>query len=320
LLLAVSVFAARSTTLAAERPPPDAKRIGWLSAGHPPSGIAAYRDVLRQALVGYVRQQQVTFEERDAAGRLERLPALASDLVRLKASVILAAGNEAVRAAKEATSSIPVVMIASDPVVAGLVRSLDQPGANVTGVAFESSELGHQRLQFLRELVPGLSVVFVLRNAASTSSAAEFQAIDTTAQALRLVARPLDVTDFQGLQTLLPKARSEKAEAVLLPAEPWLLSDVQGVVGLMRKLRIPAVYPFREFGEAGGLVAYGPNLLGLYRRAGSYLGRVADGAQPQELPIDRPSRSELVVNVKTAKALGLSVPPSMLGRADHLPG
>jgi putative ABC transport system substrate-binding protein len=280
----------------------------------PSAALASYRDTLRQALVGYAQLRQVPFEERHAAGNAELLPAYASELVRLKVGVIVAAGYDAVRTAMQATNSIPIVALASDPVSMGLVKKLDEPGGNVTGVAFESGELADRRLQILKEFAPKLSVVAVVSPRGSAAAVAELQATTTTAKTLGMIAQPMEAADLR-LQRI---ATGEKVQALIIPTEPWPLADARGLIAVAARLRIPAVYPFSEFADEGGLVAYGPNLVAMYRRAGAYVAKVMTGARPGELPMERPTRSELVVNVRTAKTLGITVPASLLNTADRI--
>lgn len=294
----------------------DAKRVGWLSTAQPSPALAAYREAVRQSLVGHVNLQQLVLEERHAGSRADLLSTYASELVRLKVGAILAIGHDAARAAMQATSTIPIVIIASDVVAGGLVKALDEPGENVTGVAFDSAELGHRRLQILRSLAPKASVVAVLSQRGSAASDAEVQALTTVAQALGITTKPIEGADVRAPRTV--GGAMEKVDAMLVPTEPWLTGDARRVVDLAAKLRLPTLYPFGEFAEEGGLVAYGPNLRAMYRRAGSYVARVLTGTRPRDLPIERPSRSELVVNVRTAKALGVTVPASLLGAADRV--
>jgi putative tryptophan/tyrosine transport system substrate-binding protein len=295
----------------------DARRVGWLSTAQPSPALAAYREALRQGLVGHVNLQQLVLEERHAGPRADLLSTYASELVQLKVAAILAIGHDAARGAMQATSTIPIVIIASDVVAGGLVKTLEEPGGNVTGVAFDSAELGHRRLQILRSLAPKASVVAVLRQRGSAASDAEVQGLTTIAQSLGITARPIEAGDVRVLIRTVTEA-TEKIDAMLVPAEPWLMGEARRVVDLSAKLRLPTVYPFGEFADEGGLVAYGPNLRAMYRRAGSYVARVLTGARPRELPIERPSRSELVVNVRTARTLGVTVPASLLGAADRI--
>ena len=317
VLAVLGLLSLFSTTPAAQTPTVgDGKRIGWLSTDQPSPALASYRDALRQALVGHVNLQRVAFEERHVGNRLEQLRAAAAELARLKVNAFLAVGHEAGRAALQATNSIPIVVLASDPVAAGLVKSLDDPGANVTGVAFDAAELSHRRVQILKELVPKLSTLAVL--GPGGSGTVEVQAITAAAKGLGIEARPLDADNVRTLGLALLATGPGKLDGLLVPVEPWLVADARAVVELTVKHRLPAVYAFAEFTDEGGLVAYGPNLHAMYRRAGSYLGRVVNGVRPRELPVERPSRAELVVNLRAARALGLTVPRSLLGAADRI--
>jgi putative tryptophan/tyrosine transport system substrate-binding protein len=198
-------------------------------------------------------------------------------------------------------------------VTAGLVKALDDPGGNVTGVTFDSAELGHRRLQILRDLVPKASVVALVSQRGSPASDAEVQTLSTIARGLGMTARPMDATEVRALRPVA----TDRIDAMLVPAEPWLLSEARRLVALAARLRLPTIYPFSEFVEEGGLVAYGPSLRALYRRAGAYVAKVVNGARPRDLPLERPSRSELIVNARTARALGLTLPPALHGAADR---
>ncbi len=291
----------------------EAKRVGWLTTAVASPGLGPYRDAIRQALVGHVNLRDLVLEERHTGGRADLLASYAADLVRLKVHAVLAIGHDAARAAIQATSTIPIVIIASDVVGTGLVKALDDPGANVTGVTFDSAELGHRRLQILRELVPRASVVALVSQRGSAASDAEVQTLGTIARGLGMTARPMEATEVRALR---PGA-TNGIDAMVVPAEPWLLGEARRLVELAAKLRLPTMYPFSEFVEEGGLVAYGPNLRALYRRAGAYVAKVVNGARPRDLPIERPSRSELVVNARTARTLGITLPPALHGAADR---
>jgi putative ABC transport system substrate-binding protein len=312
---AVLLFVAGLLAVAAASPASaDGKRIGWLTTAAASPALASYRDALRQALVGQVNLRDLVLEERHAGGRGDLLASYATELARLNVSAVLAIGYDAARAAMQATSTIPIVIIASDVVTAGLVKALDDPGGNVTGVTFDSAELGHRRLQILKELVPKASVVAVVSQRGSPASEAEVQTLTTIARALGITARPVDATEVRALRP----GGADGVDGMLVPAEPWLLGQGRPIVDVAAKLKLPTVYPFSEFVEEGGLVAYGPNLRALYRRAGAYVARVVNGTRPRDLPIERPSRSELVVNVRTARAVGVTVPPGVLAAADRI--
>jgi len=304
-LLAVAVASPASS---------DGKRIGWLTTAAASPALASYRDALRQALVGQVNLRDLVLEERHAGGRVDLLASYATELARLNVSAVLAIGYDAARAAMQATSTIPIVIIASDVVTAGLVKALDDPGGNVTGVTFDSAELGHRRLQILKDLVPRASVVVVVSQRGSPASEAEVQTLTTIARGLGITARAMDATEVRALRP----GGADGVDGMLVPAEPWLLGQGRPIVDVAAKLKLPTVYPFSEFVEEGGLVAYGPNLRALYRRAGAYVARVVNGTRPRDLPIERPSRSELVVNVRAARAVGVTIPPGVLAAADRI--
>ena len=292
----------------------DAKRVGWLTTASASPALASYRDALRQALVGQVNLRDLVLEERHAGARADLLTSYAAELARLNVAVVLAIGHDAARAAMQATSTIPIVIIASDVVGAGLVKALDDPGANVTGVTFDSAELGHRRLQILRDIAPKAAVVALVSQRGSPASEAEVQTLTTMARGLGITARPMEAADVRALR---PGA-TDRIDGIVVPAEPWLVHQARPIVEVAAKLKLPAVYPFSEFVEEGGLVAYGPNLRALYRRAGAYVARVLAGVRPRDLPIERPSRSELMVNVRTARALGITLPPTLLAAADRI--
>ena len=302
------------TVAAASPASADGKRIGWLTTQAASPALGSYRDALRQALVGQVNLRDLVLEERHAGGRVDLLASYAAELARLNVSAVLAIGYEAARAAMQATSTIPIVIIASDVVTAGLVKALDDPGGNVTGVTFDSAELGHRRLQILRDLAPKASVVALVSQRGSSASEAEIQTLTTIARGLGMTARPMEATEMRALRP----GGADGVDGMVVPAEPWLLGQARPIAEVAARLKLPTVYPFSEFVEEGGLVAYGPNLRALYRRAGAYVARVVNGTRPRDLPIERPSRSELVVNVRAARAAGVTVPPTVLAAADRI--
>jgi len=310
---AVALVVVGLLTVAASPAGAEIKRVGWLTTEVASPALAPYRDAIRQAFVGHLNLRDLVLEERHAGGRADLLASYAADLVRLRVNAVLAIGHDAARAAVQATSTIPIVIVASDVVTAGLVKALDDPGGNVTGVTFDSAELGHRRLQILRDLVPKASVVALVSQRGSPASDAEVQTLSTIARGLGMTARPMDATEVRALRPVA----TDRIDAMLVPAEPWLLSEARRLVALAARLRLPTIYPFSEFVEEGGLVAYGPSLRALYRRAGAYVAKVVNGARPRDLPLERPSRSELIVNARTARALGLTLPPALHGAADR---
>jgi putative tryptophan/tyrosine transport system substrate-binding protein len=308
-------------------------RISWFGGIAPPdraaqgcpikwaSGWDAWVEELRER--GFIRGQNLVIECRFTEGREERAPALAAELVSLKVDLILANGNPRARAAKEATSAIPVVMVyVMDPLADGLVASLAHPGANVTGVTFTvGSEIVGKLLELLKETVPTLSRVAVLKDA-PVQSVPTFLAQE---QALRAAARALGLTlqfyevgnpkEFEGTFTAMTKAREK---ALLMLPGAFVFVHAQRIAELAAKSRLPAVYPYRPSVEAGGLMAYGANVPAMYRRAATYVDKILQGTKPADLPVEQPTKFDLIINLKAAKALGLRIPQSLLSRADEV--
>jgi putative ABC transport system substrate-binding protein len=294
--------------------------IGFLGSGSPgPSApfVAAFRQGLGES--GHVEGQNVAIEYRYAEGREDRLSALAADLVERKVDVIVAAGGPAPRAAKAASQTIPIVFtVGGDPVATGLVASLSRPGGNVTGVTWLAVELMSKRLELMSELVPQARAIALLVNPNSP-------------QTERVVRDVQEGPRPGGVQLPLLKAGSESeidaafaslvqgpAGALVVQPEPFLNSRREQIVALAARHAVPAIYAYREYATAGGLISYGPSLTAVYRQAGIYTGRILKGAKPAELPVIQPTKFELVINLKTAKALGLTIPPSVLARADEV--
>jgi ABC-type uncharacterized transport system substrate-binding protein len=303
--------------LAAEAQPQSGKvfRIGVLG----PTPIAQSTDeAFIQGLgeLGYTDGRNLVIEYRDAEGA--RLFDLAGDLVRLNVDAIYARGPAAVKAAKGVTRTIPVVAIdlESDPVAEGFVRGLAQPGGNITGVFLDLPELGGKQLQLLKEIIPRLSRVAVLGD--SVLNAPQFRAMEAAAHSLAIEVQRQEVRVVKDFDRALDAASKGRARAVLILSSPFVYSQRERIGALVVERRIPAVSMFSEFVGAGGLMAYGPSVPAAARRCGAYVGRILQGAKPGELPIERPQRFELAVNLKTAKALGLTIPPSVLGRADQV--
>ena len=290
-------------------------RIGVLG----PTPIApSTDDAFRQGLgqFGYSAGRNLVIEYRDADR--SRLPGLAAELVRLNVDVIYARGPAAVKAAQGATRTIPVVAIdlESDPVAEGFVRGLAQPGGNITGVFLDLPELGGKQLQLLKEIIPRLSRVAVLGD--PILNAAQFRAMDVAARALSIDVQRHDVRVVGDFDRALDAARQGRATAVLILSSPFVYSQRARIGALVLERRIPAVSMFSEFVVAGGLMSYGPSVPAASQRCGTYVARILQGAKPGELPVERPQTFELAVNLKTAKALGLTVPPAVLGRADQM--
>jgi putative ABC transport system substrate-binding protein len=294
-------------------------RIGFLFFGSP--GPSRELDVFRQGLreLGYTEGQNIVIEVRFANGRVERLPELAAELVRLKPDVIVTPGTPASVAAKQATSTIPIVFAGvADAVGAGLVADFARPGGNITGLTSISAELGGKRLELLKEVAPKASRVAVLFNPADRSNVLVLKELQESAPALRLTLQPLGVRgpgEFEGAFVAMSRKR---AHALFGAAGILTTEHRKAVVDLAAKSRIPAMWGERQFVEAGGLMSYAVNFYDQVRRAATYVDKILKGAKPGDLPVEQPTKFELVINFKTAKALGLTVPQSLLLRADEV--
>ena len=267
---------------------------------------------------GYTEGRNVVIEFRDADGRPERLPELAADLVRLEVDVLFARGAGALSAAKQATSRIPTVAVdlESDPVALGFVRNLAQPGGNITGVFLDLPELSGKQLQFLKEVIRPLSRVAIFGD--PMLNAPQFQATEAAARALAIRPQRLEVRGSKEIDTALEAANRGQANAVILLSSPLVFYHRAELGVLAVKRRLPSVSMFVEFAEAGGLMAYGPSLREAFRRAGAFTSRILQGARPADMPVERPTQFELVINRKTAKALSLTLPASLVSRADRV--
>jgi putative ABC transport system substrate-binding protein len=293
-------------------------RIGILEAipaAQNTANLAALRKGLRE--LGYVEGRNLIIEYRSADGRAERFPELASEMVGLKVDLILTRGTPAARAAKNATGTIPVIMATmGDP--RAIVASFARPGGNITGVTTFSTELTAKRIQLLNELVPKLSRVALLHNMGNPAAPPEWEETKAAARALGLQAELLDVRSQDELRRALESAARQRVDALLIGADGLTQMHQQTIVDLVARNRLPAAYPSREFVEAGGLFAYAVNYADLYFRLASFADKIIKGAKPAELPVEQPTKFELVINVKTAKALGLAVPQSLLLQANQV--
>jgi putative ABC transport system substrate-binding protein len=319
LVLVAGALAAPLASFAQQ--PTKIPRIGFLHPA-PPGGVPGmrledFRDALHE--LGYVEGKNVQLEVRWGNGEFERLPALAAELVQLKVDVIVAAASPSVLAARKATSTIPIVMpVSSDPVGDGLVASLAHPGGNITGLSMMAPELGEKRLQLLRETFPEASrVVAVLWNPAYAGMRARFEQTRVAAPKLGLTVRSVEVRDTRELDVAFEAVVREHPEALVL-SDPFTLSQRARIVEFAAEHRLPAIYESSDFVDVGGLMSFGPNISSLYRRAAAYVDKILKGAKPGDLPIEQPTKFELVLNMKTAKALGISFPASVLLRADKL--
>jgi putative ABC transport system substrate-binding protein len=294
--------------------------IGYLNSQSPASFarfVTAFREGLRQA--GYVEGQNLVIEYRWAEGDRTRLAPMAADLVRRQVAVIGTGGGPApALAAKAATDTIPIVFnVGGNPIELGLVASLNHPGGNITGVNILSSELDGKRLDLLRQLVPGAGRIAVLQNPNNPNAAAQLQEVETAAGALGQQITILRATDASELDAALGQA-PEGADAWLVVPDPFFNSNRERIVNAIARLRLPAIYEQRDFAAAGGLISYGTSVADGYRQVGVYVGKILAGANPADLPVVQSSRFELAINLKTAKALGLTVPPILLAQADEV--
>ena len=313
---AVAVLA---VPLAAEaQPTGKVYRIGILEA-IPAAQNAANLGALRKGMrnLGYVEGRNLIIEYRSADGRAERFPDLASELVRLKVDLIVTRGTPAARAAKNATGTIPVVMATmGDP--RAIVASFARPGGNITGVTTFSTELTAKRIELLKELIPNLSRVALLHNMGNPAAPPEWEETKTAARSLGLQAELLDVRSQGDLGRAFELAVRQHVDALVIGADGLTQMHQQTIVDLVARNRLPAAHPARDFVEAGGLIAYGVNYPDLYFRFASFVDKIFKGAKPADLPVEQPTKFELVINLKTAKALGLTIPPSLLQRADQV--
>jgi len=280
--------------------------------------VEAFRQGLRN--LNYVEGRNIVIEYLWAEGRNDLFPALVAEAVRLKANVILTSGTPATLAAKEGTRTIPIVIAAmGDPISAGVVPSLARPGGNITGLASMTPEIDGKRLELLKELVPGLSRIAVLWNPTNPNNAARVNHIQAAAKTLRLTLEPLvGAADSQDLDKSFATIAAARAEALVIESDRALLAHRAQIVDFATRRRLPALYPYREFVQAGGLVSYAPSYPAMFRRAATYVDKILKGAKPAELPVEQPTEFELVINMKTAKALGLTIPQSLLLRADQV--
>jgi putative tryptophan/tyrosine transport system substrate-binding protein len=319
-VLAVSVLIALLLGLgsAEAQQPSRIPRVGYLTPStSPTSNFEAFREGLRD--VGYIEGKNLVIERRANEGKLDRNAALAAELVRLKVDMIVAAGSGEIRAAKEATSEIPIVMVrGGDPVGSGFVASLARPGGNITGLATLRPELSGKRLELLKEIVAKLSRVTVVASSRSADYALVAKELDLAAERLELKIQHLDLTKL-ALQSVFRDAVTMRAQAVLFRVPgPVLNPRRTEIAALALKSRLPVIYESAQEVEAGGLMSYGIDPKALFRRAAIYVDKILKGAKPAELPVEQPTDFELTINLKTAKQIGLTIPPNVLARADKV--
>ena len=307
--------------LAVAQPVEQVRRIGMLRSGssqEPDRSVEAFRQGLLD--LGWVESQNLVIEYRWAEGKDERLPALAAELVRLQVEVIAAGGPAAIHAAQHATRTIPIVMTGTaDPVGQGFIASLAQPGGNITGVSLLMVELPGKRLEFLKEIVPQSTRVAVLGHPTNPGYESAMHNLTVAAQALGLHLHVVEVRSADELDPACAAMTRAGADALMVLSDPALMDTLLGrVADLAATHRLPAMYNWKMYVEAGGLMSYGPSLPERHRRAATYVDKILKGAKPADLPVEQPTKFELIINLKTAKALGITMPPSLLLLADEV--
>jgi putative ABC transport system substrate-binding protein len=310
--------------IAEAQQPKKVPRIGYLSPSD--AAIESTRsEPIRRALreLGYIEGQNIAIEYRYAEGKQDRYPELAAELVRLKVDIIVVAGGtRQTRAAKNATKTIPIVMVGlgSDPVEAGLIESLAHPGGNVTGVTNLTRELGGKRLELLKEAVPKLARVAVLFDPANPPNVLEVKKVlPVAARALKLTIQPWEVRDSDGFEKVFAALNKQRPDGLYVPGGgPLMSTNLKRIVGFALKSRLPSTYYDREFVDAGGLMSYTADTAESYRRVAYFVDKILKGAKPADLPVEQPTKFELVINLKTAKQIGLTIPPEVLARANRL--
>jgi len=313
LLLAFS-FPARA------QQPEKILRIGYLGNSSPAlerDFVDAFRQGLRD--LGYAEGHNILIEYRWAEGRYDRLPEFAAELVRLKVDVLLTAGTPGALAAKQATQTIPIVMaVSGDAVGTGLVQSLARPGGNITGLTRMTRDLDGKRLELLKEVVPSLSRVAILLNPANPISARGWSEAQSPAKALRLKLEPAEVKAAEEFEAAFAAIARQRPGGLFIIADQFLLAHRTQIVDFGARRSLPAIYPYSEFVDAGGLMSYAANDPAMFRRAATYVDKILKGRKPADLPVEQPTKFELIINMRTAKQIGLTIPPNVLAQADKV--
>jgi putative tryptophan/tyrosine transport system substrate-binding protein len=290
-------------------------RIGFLSAA--PSIDPAFLEGLRY--LGYVDGKNIVVEPRSAEGKLDRLSELAEDLVSLKVDIIVTQGTPAAQAAKKATSTIPIVMATSgDPVGSGLVASLARPGGNITGLSLLATDVETKRLELLKELAPKISRVAYLSNPATVPEMIAFKTLQSVGPALKVTVQLVEMRGPEDFESAFTAMVRERANAAMVPSNSSYIPHRHEIVVLAAKHRLPVAYGYGEFSEAGGLMSYGVSIADLFRRAATHVDKILKGAKPADIPVEQPTKFELVINLRAAKQIGLTIPPNVLARADKV--
>ena len=321
LLVALGAALAAPLASFAQQKPAKVYRIGVLIPSNP-AATARTQEAFKQALRehGYVEGQNVIVERRYGEGRADRLSDLAAELVRIKMDVIATATDPAIAAVKQQTQTIPIVMVGStDPVATGFVASLARPGGNVTGLSNLSPELSGKRLELLREVVPGLSRVAIVWNPGVRGAVFDYKETESAARSLRLQLQSVEVSRAEDLDRAFSAVTNQRAQALIVQTpNPVLFSNRAQIVGFAQRNRLPSMYGQSAFVDDGGLMSYGISSVEGWRRAAAYVARILKGAKPADLPVEQPTKFELVINLKTAKAIGLTIPQQLLLRADRV--
>ena len=317
LVLALNVVLFALCLPANSQQPKKLPQIGFLTLRSAPSDQdEAFKQALRD--LGWIEGQNFTIEWRGAAGKTEKLAELAADLVRRKVDVIVASATPSVQAAKNATNTIPIVMSsAADPVGVGLVASLARPGGNITGLSNQAADLAAKRLELLREVVPGLRRLAIMANVDYPAVVLEMREVETAAGTLGLDSVAIEIRRGEDIAPVFG-ALKERTDALYVCADPLVVTHQVRINAFALAAKLPTMHSLREHIETGGLISYGANLPDLFRRAGNYVDKILRGAKPGDIPVEQPTKFDLVINLTTAKALGLTVPPSLLARTDEV--
>ena len=297
--------------------PPKVPRIGIVFiGGRDQPHLASFKQGLRER--GYIEGKNIYLEYRYAEGHYDRLPGLAADLVRDKVDVIVTTSSISARAARQATRTSPIVMASGSPVERGLAESFSKPGGNVTGLSVFALELSGKRLELLKETVPKMTRVAALWSSSENESVLGFKETQDAAKALSLRIQSVELGDAGEMQKTFADLNKMQVDALLVVLSPLVTLNSRRIVELALKQHLPGMYPTRQFVEEGGLMGYGPLLGDLYRRAATYVDKILKGSNPGDLPVEQPTKFELVINLKTAKQIGITIPPNVLARADRI--
>jgi putative tryptophan/tyrosine transport system substrate-binding protein len=316
-LIAIAVALTVCAALASAQQPQNIPRVGILFiGGRDQPHLEAFKQGLRER--GYIEGKNIALEYRYAEGREDRLPELAAELVQVKVDVIVVTADISAQAAQRATKTLPIVVTTGDPVTWGLADSLAKPGGNVTGLSVLLADLSGKRVEILKETFPKLSRVAALWNPTGRVASPVFKETNAAAQALSLQLHSFEVQTLQDIEKALVEIPKLRSSALLVLLTPLVTLHSKRIVELALKQHLPGMYPTRQFAEEGGLMAYGPLIGDLYRRAATYVDKILKGAKPADLPVEQPMKFEFIINLKTAKQIGLTIPPNVLARADKV--